>query len=118
MRCLSGGKYWLVLQPYVYLGDDLQITIPRGFVTDFASIPWFCRLLAQPASGKHRRAHPFHDYMYQTGMFTRKESDLYWKRIMLEEGTPEYKATLLYDGVRAGAGGVWRNYRKLDALTN
>ncbi len=45
-----------------FLGSGETVLVPAGFVTDFASIPWFARWLL-PISGKVAKAALLHDYM-------------------------------------------------------
>ena len=45
-----------------FLGSGESITVPAGFLTDFASIPGFARWLF-PISGKVAKAALLHDYM-------------------------------------------------------
>lgn len=44
--------------------DGRTFTVPDGFVTDFASIPWFARGLIAPL-GKHAKAAVLHDYLLE-----------------------------------------------------
>ena len=39
VRVLEGGKRFMLLHRFTYRIDDFTITVPIGFVTDFASIP-------------------------------------------------------------------------------
>ena len=49
-----------------FLGSGETVTVPAGFVTDFASIPGFARWLL-PISGKAAKAALLHDYMLSQG---------------------------------------------------
>ena len=39
----SDGQHWIVKQPMTYIVGKSQdkVTVPVGFVTDLASIPWY-----------------------------------------------------------------------------
>lgn len=102
VRAMDDGKNWIVLHEFRYVTRDGEvITVPAGFVTDFASIPWFFRRVAQPATGKHRRAAVIHDWIYRTAsvQISREKADLLFQEIMDIDGTPIWKSTMLYQAV-------------------
>lgn len=62
-------------------------TVPAGTVTDGASIPrLFWSLL--PPLGRYGYAALLHDYLYQTGAVSRKETDLVFLAHMKQLGVP------------------------------
>lgn len=66
-RITGDGKYWVILAPLKYEHPDTKkmVTVPRGFVTDLASVPrlfW----IAFPPCGKYTPAAVVHDYLYWT----------------------------------------------------
>lgn len=75
---LPDGGRWVVRGEFGYdvgekdSGD--RISVPIGFVTDFASIPrMFWKIL--PKWGKYGNAAVIHDYLYWEGIRPRKECD-------------------------------------------
>src|SRR5262245_14892327 len=59
------GTNYKLLSPFQYDASGFTVSVPAGFVTDFASIPrplWW--LL--PPTGKYGKAAVVHDYMYRT----------------------------------------------------
>lgn len=42
----------------------VEFTVPAGFVTDFASVPWFARTFI-PIMGRHAKAAVLHDYLLE-----------------------------------------------------
>ena len=57
------GKYWIVDEALEYEVDGKQYFVPKGFVTDFASVPrvfW----AAFPPCDKYTPAAVVHDYLY------------------------------------------------------
>ncbi len=61
----ADGIYWVLREPLVYKRPDNNnsITVPRGFVSDFASVPrifW----IAFPRTDKYTAAAVVHDYLY------------------------------------------------------
>ena len=77
-----------------------KITVPVGFVTDFASSPFFVWSFIPPW-GRYSKAAVIHDYIYQTKIRTRKEADGIFLEAMLVLKVPKWKANLMYHGVRA-----------------
>jgi len=78
-----GIDEWIVLEEFDWYG----ITVPIGFVTDFASIPVLLRSLINPV-GKIRPAALVHDYLYsilgklKDRTLTRKDCDKEFLKIM------------------------------------
>jgi hypothetical protein len=107
---------WVVYYPLRFAMDpDTYWTVPRGFITDLASIPWALRRLkAFSPNGRSRKAAVLHDYLYATNWLPRKECDEVFYQALLAEGVSVAMAQLYYLGVRAGGG---RHYaRRSDGL--
>lgn len=85
-------------------GKIESMVVPKGFVTDFASVPWIFRLVF-PQMGKYGAAAVVHDYMTMTREtpFTRKEADRIFYSIMERHGVKSWKAKLMYGAVRLHA---------------
>jgi hypothetical protein len=64
VEVLDASGMFQLCDPLIYYSDILQrdIVVPKGFETDFASIPWFLHSVVQ-VNGKHRRAAVVHDYL-------------------------------------------------------
>lgn len=100
---MPDGRRWKLVFSFIYhVGSHYSnniISVPVGFVTDFASIPWlFWNFL--PAWGKYGKAAVIHDYLYQTGSRSRKESDTIFLEAMLAGGTKPWKAKVMYWAVK------------------
>lgn len=93
------------------------ITVPKGFVSDFASMPWIVRRTL-PSFGPWARAAVLHDYLYVTkgedGKWTRPQADDFLREAM--EATAESRADKLpsrlqraaiHRAVRLFGGGGW-----------
>ena len=64
----------LVEIPFVFQGQTF--TVPKGFVSDGASIPkMFWGLIAPCIDGRTIRAAIIHDWLYSTGILSRKQAD-------------------------------------------
>lgn len=46
-----------------YEGSDVVVTVPKGFVSDGASVPWFMWWLMPPWGDRATRAAILHDYL-------------------------------------------------------
>lgn len=88
------------------------IEVPRGFITDFASIPYILRASRTfDVNGPSRRPAVIHDYLYCAQLFDRALCDLIFYEALRDEGVSANLATLLYRGVRRG-GARHYNFRQ------
>ena len=88
---------WVLLQPLEYRIKDINeiITVPRGFVTDFASVPRaFCHILTP--HGKHSRAAIVHDYLYWTQGCSKAQADNIMRIAMIECGVKKSDIEIIY----------------------
>jgi hypothetical protein len=107
-RPFVDGRNWIVRQPLAYtigVSKD-SITIPSGFVTDFASIPQvFHSLLRQ--NGSYLLPAVVHDYLYWKQTCTRDQSDQILWLGMIENEVPSHQRVAIYMAVRAAGGFAW-----------
>lgn len=89
------------------------ITVPAGFVTDFASIPWLVQWLI-PKEGRYNRAAVVHDWLYTTGEYPRDMADYVLSEAMAAASVDPDRAEVIYAGVRVGGWYAWRKHRKAD----
>ena len=76
-------------------------TVPKGFVTNGANIPRIFWSLFPPNSPEYLSAVVLHDYMcVKIGVFTYKEADEMFYRVMLDIGVSKWKADLFYFWVK------------------
>ena len=101
---------WEILEEFDYYLDDYQIEVirvPKGFITDFASIPRILWNILPPA-GPYGKAAVIHDYLYQSGgkisgrvkCYTKVESDIIFREAMKVLGVGWLKRTLMYQAVK------------------
>ena len=112
---MPDGKRWKLCRSFTYhLGSKRgkeSVAVPKGFITDFASIPWlFWSFL--PSWGKYGKAAVIHDCLYSTHYRTRKEADDIFYEAMLVSGTKPWKAKIMYWAVRLFGWVAWRGNRK------
>ena len=86
--------------------------IPKGFTTDLASIPRVAWPFMSPAHSSLMRPAIVHDWFYRmTCDFNRKEIDLIFYNMLLNDGITPFRAGLMYMSVRAfGRSSFRRDY--------
>jgi hypothetical protein len=110
----EGRQVVKLLEPLEYrVGSDDSsevIIVPKGFETDFASIPVGLRNLFPPM-GRWSRAAILHDWLYATGglsgRYTRKQADKIFREAMLVLGVPKWRAEVMFQAVRLGGSSGW-----------
>lgn len=99
---LKNGKKWVIRKEfyyYIHEEDGERVTVPVGFITDFASVPRiFWAIL--PKWGKYGNAAIIHDFLYSTGIKSRKESDKIFLDGMAVLNVPKWKRYAMYYAVR------------------
>ncbi len=108
------GETFTLLSEFIYeLGSDPNrvIVVPKGFVTDFASVPQlFWNIL--PPWGTYGKAAVLHDWLYKTQEFSRKFSDDLLLEGMKVLGVTAWKRNVIYWGVRIGGWMAWNEHKK------
>lgn len=100
-----------VIFKFKYLGIEYQITVPKGFTTDFGSVPKIVRPFISN-TGKFNESYVLHDYCYSKDYigpdFSKEDADcLLWLNL-LDAGMNEIKANLVYDAVKVFGDSHWR----------
>lgn len=113
-RAFGDNKNWIVSEPMAWnIGQSKEtVVVPKGFVTDFASIPQpFWSLGLQP-QGQYSRAAVLHDYLYWSQGCTREQADRLLLMAMRESAVGAFDEVAVYTGVRAGGQGSWDSNTK------
>lgn len=104
-----------LLKELVYQSASLRaaIVVPKGFVTDFASVPRLPITFALTGDTAHEAA-VVHDYLYQTHRaggcaIERAQADGVFLEAMEATGIPWWRRRLMWSGVRIGGWGSWRS---------
>jgi hypothetical protein len=99
---------------YCYPLTRQVIRVPRGFETDFASIPIWMSAVFNPI-GDNAEAAVVHDWLYAVGeKGQREQADAIFLYAMQQSHTPALQTKVMYEAVRAGgapnygAPGEWR----------
>ena len=82
------------------------VTVPKGFVTDFASIPRIFWSVLRP-DGEYAYAAVVHDYLYWIQTRSRDEADHIFKMAMEDFEISALTVGAMYRAVRVGGGSSW-----------
>ena len=109
------GRSWEVRAPFRYRSVRLTgwITVPAGFTTDLASVPWFARWYVS-VDGAHTKPALVHDFLYAKASgtvfphVTRREADRVFLEALADQGVAPIKRRLMYAAIRLGGGRSFR----------
>jgi len=109
VRAFGDNKFWITIEDMVYVigSTNVRIVVPKGFVTDFASIPQPLWSLGLSPYGQYSRAAVIHDYLYWSQGCTRAQSDRLLVIAMKESSVSHFDEFLVYRGVDKGGAGPW-----------
>lgn len=97
---------------YEYVGTikdiNFRIVVPTGFVTDFATIPWYARVFINK-TGPWNKASALHDWLYTSQGLSRSIADALFLEAMELHGVPLIKRHLMYLAVLLFANNVYKN---------
>jgi hypothetical protein len=115
-RLSEDEKTYTLLADLVYESDipiknKYVIVVPKGFVTDLASVPRF--LLVYLLAGNYaKRPAIVHDYLYENGIGTKQIADRIFKEAMRATNLPRWREELMYAGVVIGGKGKFDRLSK------
>src|SRR4030095_14824315 len=107
-RPFVDGRNWIVRQPLTYkIGiSNYSVTVPLGFVTDFASIPPALQSIIQQ-NGPYLLPAVVHDYLYWKQTCTRAQSDQILLLAMIENNVRAIHRIAIYEAVKAAGSFAW-----------
>ncbi len=105
--------YWIMLndidwKPELGQASLPKVTVPKGFVTDLASIPPIFFSVLRP-DGEYAYAAIIHDYLYWTQVVPREDADMVFRLAMEEFEVNPAVAFLIYKAVRWGGQFAWNS---------
>ena len=113
-----GTRSWRVERSFTYLidfDDTLEsVEVPKGFVTDFASVPRVFWVLLPP-DGRYTQAAVLHDFLYFTQQYTRRQADRIFLEAMAVLGVWWIRRRTMWLAVRACGWYGW-NKRKNEIM--
>jgi hypothetical protein len=92
---LSGNLFRLNADIHININDVIVFTVPEGYVSDMAGIPWFLHWWLRPTDRRVARAAIAHDYMYHVHLLQRSIADSVFQVLLREDGTSRRKAKLM-----------------------
>lgn len=110
VKPFADNRDWMLVENLEYtIGDTgIKIKIPKGFVTDFASIPkWYWHYGLSP-HGRYSKAAIVHDYLYWVQCCTKKQADNILLIAMKESGVPAFDRIKIHRGVQLRGGRYWK----------
>jgi hypothetical protein len=112
LRATEPGE-WALLSALIYMAaTGKRYIVPRGFITDLASIPRPVRGLFSQ-TGLSRRPAVLHDFLYCAQFTTRAEADNLFLEALKYEGAGWAMRYAMFLGVRAGG---WLYWNKRDGI--
>ena len=105
---LEDGRHWKLVEKFEFNNKKYTISVPAGFITDFASVPRIFWWLIPP-TGRYGKAAVVHDFCYRKACFSRKECDWIFLEGMRALGVPKWKRLIMWAAVRLFG---WSAYAK------
>jgi hypothetical protein len=105
-------SWWVVYKDIGWVPDAsdglgvVRTDVPRGFVTDLASVPGYLWAVLQK-TGRYGNAAIYHDYLYWQQTCTREVADRVFDRAMAEMDVDAVTRNLIWSGVRVFGGNAW-----------
>jgi hypothetical protein len=107
-RPFVDGRHWIVKQPLTYrVGvSKASVTVPVGFVTDFASIPQALQSIIRQ-HGLYILPAVVHDYLYWKQTCNREQADQILLLAMIENKVADVHRAAIHAAVRAAGSFAW-----------
>lgn len=111
VRPFGDNADWITVEDMEYIigGTNEKIVVPKGFVTDFASIPQPLWSLGLSPHGQYSRAAVIHDFLYWTQGCTREQADRLLVIAMKESDVGSFDEFAIFKGVRIGGSSAWKS---------
>lgn len=111
VRPFGNNKAWITVEDMIYrIGKtNHEIIVPRGFVTDFASIPQPLWSLGLSPHDQYSRAAVVHDFLYWSQGCTREQADRLMVIAMKESAVGSFDEIAVYTSVAAFGESAWKS---------
>lgn len=122
-RILRKKDEWLLVQDYpfrLYQDNELifELVIKRGFVLDFASVPWLFLWLIPKVGQKSDGGALVHDAGYAIEAASRFALDKIFELMLKHFEVNRLKTDAMYSAVRVGGWYTWRKHTKQSIADN
>lgn len=117
VRTFADGSKWMLQSPVIHemgKNGEYVVIVPRGFITDFASIPKPLQLLRDllPTTDRYGIPALVHDYLYWRQDCTRDQADNIMEIALKEAGVSLVERRIIREGVRQFGQSAWDENRK------
>ena len=111
----EGRGEWSLDEDFSYYSDvaRMKITAPKGFHTDFASVPRL-PIVFWLAGDTSTEAAVIHDWLYTSKIVPRRVADAVLREAGKVSGVPAWRRWMIWAGVRAFGQGPWDGKSWLD----
>lgn len=90
-----------------WLTDEGEvIVVPKGFVYNLASLPWWIGWALEKL-GRHQRAAALHDYLYEKRIGEKSWADKQFLQAMKADKVKGWRRYMAYTGVAVGGWLAW-----------
>ncbi|MCK9363811.1 MAG: DUF1353 domain-containing protein, partial [Syntrophales bacterium] len=98
VRADGANKFWITIEDMTYVigNTNERIVVPKGFVTDFASIPEKLWSWGLSPHGRYSRAAIVHDYLYWSQGCARAQADRLLVIAMKESIVDDFDESVIY----------------------
>jgi len=94
----------------VIIDGSLIIEVPKGFITDGASIPvFFHRLIGHPFKSKFIVPALIHDFCYTSHCVSKDYADTVFYKGLLSYNVPKWRAWMMWKSVKWFGKSAWKN---------
>jgi hypothetical protein len=112
VRAFADGANWMLQSPLIYqIGESSAhlVIVPRGFITDFASMPQPLRALRDlmPSTDRYGIPALVHDYLYWRQDCTREQADNIMEIALKEAGVSLLERRIVREGLRTLGQSSW-----------
>jgi hypothetical protein len=118
VRAFGDNNDWIVAEDMTWtIGHTGEtIVVPKGFITDYASIPQFLWSFGLSPHGQYSRAAVLHDYLYWSQGCTRAQSDRLLVIAMKESEVGSFDESAIYQGVDKFGASAWHSNARERAM--
>lgn len=113
LKYLSEGQYQVLKDVVIFIAPLTVMIIPKGMITDFASIPRFARVFVSPDETWITVPALLHDALYASEWVDRGVADSLFMQAMKYRRAGFIARWLVYFAVRLGGAFVWLSHDKI-----
>ena len=100
----------------IWEDSDLNtVTVPKGFVCDLASIPWFAGFMLDTL-GRHQRAAVLHDWLYRNRVRSKGYCDKQFNAAMKCDGVRLWRRAAIIAGLKIGGRVSWHKKSEVEIV--